>query len=137
MSKIRLPAKIENLKKFIRFVSDFAEGEGFAVKRIREIKLATEEALINIFNYAYPNDETGDVEVRCSMKDLSSLVIDILDTGQPFDIESVPEPDSTLGVSERKEGGWGIHLIKKMVTRVQYRREGGSNILTLVIDKRI
>jgi anti-sigma regulatory factor (Ser/Thr protein kinase) len=135
MSKIRLPAKIENLKQLMRFVSDYASTEGFAQKRVREIELATEEALINIFHYAYPDDETGEVEVRCRMEDQSSLVIDILDTGQPFDIQSVPEPDLTLDVSERKIGGLGIYLIKKMVSEVRYRREGGSNILTLVIDK--
>jgi anti-sigma regulatory factor (Ser/Thr protein kinase) len=135
MSKLRLPAKVENLKEFTRFVSDFARGEGFTPKRIQEVELATEEALINIFNYAYANDETGDVEVRCRMEDSSSLVIEILDTGKPFDIQSMPEPDLTLDLSERKVGGLGIYLIKKMVSRVHYRREGGSNILTLVIDK--
>ena len=136
MSKITLPAKIENLKSLIQFVSDYASGEGFAQKRILEIELATEEALINIFKYAYPDDETGDVEVRCRMENLFSLVIEIFDTGKPFDIQSVPEPDLTLDVSERKEGGLGIYLIKKMVGSVQYRREGGSNILTLVVHKK-
>ena len=135
MSELRLPAKVENLKEFMRFVSDFAKAKGFTPKRIQEIELATEEALINIFNYAYPDDETGEVEVRCGMQDSSSLVIDILDTGQPFDIQSVPEPDLTLDISDRKIGGLGIYLIKKMVSRVHYRREGQSNILTLVIDK--
>lgn len=136
MSELRLPAKIENLKEIMRFVSDFAKAEGFTPKTIQQIELATEEALVNIFNYAYPDDETGEVEVRCRMEDQSSLVIDLLDKGKPFDIQSVPEPDLTLDVSERKVGGLGIYLIKKMVDRVHYRREGQKNILTLVIDKR-
>ena len=135
MSELRLPARVENLKEFMRFVSDFAKAEGFSPKRIQEIELATEEALINIFNYAYPDDETGEVEVRCRMEDLSSLAIDILDTGKPFDIQAVPEPDLTLDISERKIGGLGIYLIKKMVSGIRYRREAGSNILTLVINK--
>jgi anti-sigma regulatory factor (Ser/Thr protein kinase) len=135
MSELRLPAKVENLKEFMEFVSGFAKAEGFNNKRIQEIELATEEALINIFNYAYPDDEIGEVEVRCRMEDPSSLVIDLLDTGKPFDIQAVPEPDLTLDVSERKVGGLGIHLIKKMASRVHYRRKGQSNILTLFIDK--
>jgi serine/threonine-protein kinase RsbW len=124
MSELKLPAKIENLQKLMRFVSGFAKEEGFTPKTIQQIELATEEALINIFNYAYPDDETGAVEVRCRMEDQSSLVIDLLDTGKPFDVQSVPEPDLTLDVSERKLGGLGIYLIKKMVSRVHYRREG-------------
>lgn len=135
MSELRLPAKVENLKEFMRFISDFAKAEGFGPKRIQEIELATEEALINIFNYAYPDDQTGEVEVRCRMEDTSPLVIDILDTGQPFDIKAVREPDLTPDISERKVGGLGIYLIKKMVSRIQYSREGQSNILTLIFDK--
>ena len=119
----------------MRFVSGFAKAEGFTPKRIQEIELAAEEALINIFNYAYPDDDTGEVEVRCRIGDPSSLVIEIIDSGQPFDIQAVPDPDLTLDISERKVGGLGIYLIKKMVSRVHYRREGKNNILTLVIDK--
>lgn len=120
----------------MQFVSVYARREGFALKRIREIELATEEALNNIFNYAYPEDESGDVEVRCRMENPPTLVIEILDTGRPFDIQALPEPDLTLDISERKVGGLGILLIKKMASRIHYRREGQSNILTLVFDKK-
>lgn len=137
MSKIRLPAKIESLKKLKRFVSDFAKAEDFSQKRIQEIELATEEALVNIFAYAYPDENIGDVEVRCEMDVNTGLIIEILDTGRPFDIESFSKPDLGADMSDRKTGGLGIYLIKQMVNRVHYRQEGQSNILTLVIDKRI
>ena len=136
MSKIRLPAKIESLEKFKRFVSEFAKEEGFSQKRIQEIELATEEALVNIFDYAYPDENIGDVEVRCKMDANAGLIIEILDTGRPFDIQSSSKPDLSAHISDRKIGGLGIHLIKQMVNRVHYRRDGQSNILTLVVDKR-
>jgi anti-sigma regulatory factor (Ser/Thr protein kinase) len=136
MSKTRHPAKIENLGKFMGFVSDFVKAEGFTEKRIREIELATEEALLNIFNYAYPEGVDGEVEVRCRMDEKSGLIMEILDSGKPFDVQSVPDPDLSLDVSDRKIGGLGILLIKKMVDEVQYRREGESNILTFVVHKK-
>jgi len=134
MSKIRLPAKIENLKRLIQFVLDCAKSQGFAKKRIQEIELATEEALVNIFIYAYPK-HTGEVELRCKMDDDTRFVLEILDTGIPFNIHSISEPDLTENISERKIGGLGILLIRNMVDEVQYRRDGESNILTLIIHK--
>jgi len=136
MPKTRQPAKIENLQKLMRFISDFAKAEGFTEKRIREVELATEEALLNIFNYAYPERVDGEVEVSCRMDEKSGLIIEILDKGKAFDVQSAPDPDLSLDVSERKIGGLGIFLIRKMADEVHYRREGESNILTLVIHKK-
>jgi serine/threonine-protein kinase RsbW len=136
VSKIRLPARIENLKELMGFVSGFAQKAGFTRKKIPKIELATEEALLNIFNYAYSGDHGGEVEVRCRMEDNFTLIIDILDTGIPFDIRAVPDPDTSSGISERKIGGLGIFLIRKMVDEVRYRQEGKSNILTFVIHKK-
>jgi len=135
MSKIKLPARIENLNKLMRFVSDFAKETGFSQKRIREIELATEEALVNIFSYAYPDENSGDVEVRCRMADDTGMIIEISDTGKPFDILSSSEPDLISNISERKIGGLGVYLIRKMVDEVRYRRDKGMNILSLLIYK--
>ena len=62
MTKIRLPAKLENLGKFLKFISRLAEQNGFSASVVKEIELATEEALINIIHYAYPESvgEVGD-----------------------------------------------------------------------------
>jgi len=135
MSKIKLPANIYNLRKLIQFVSNFAKEKGFARKRSREIELAVEEALVNISKYAYPDNNTGEVEVRCQMDNDAVLVIEILDTGTPFDIRYFSEPDLNVNISDRKIGGLGIFLIRKMVDEVHYRRDGESNILTFIIRK--
>jgi serine/threonine-protein kinase RsbW len=133
--KIKLPARIESLKELMEFVSSFASTAGFAREKIREIELAMEEALVNIFNYAYDDDSRGKVEVRCRMENKDTLLIDILDCGIPFDIRTAPLPDVHSGISERKIGGLGIMLIKKMVDDVRYRQEGKCNILTFVLHK--
>ena len=134
MSKIRLQAKIENLERLMQFVSACAKEKGFTSKRIKEIELATEEALVNIFNYSYP-EHAGEVEVRCKVENDTRFIIEILDTGIPFNIHSISEPDLTENISNRKIGGLGIFLMRKMVEEVQYHRDEENNILTLIIHK--
>ena len=114
----------------IEFVSDFANEKGFSEKRIKEIELAAEEALVNVFNYAYP-EEPGEVAVICKLEDNSRFTVEISDSGVPFNVLSLPDPDLTSKVPERKIGGLGVFFIRKMTDEVRYRRVGDSNILIL------
>src|SRR5512143_2979897 len=130
---LALPAKLENLEGWVKSISGCAESQGFDRKRIREIEVAAEEALVNICNYSYP-EKTGDVEVVCKL-DGDRFIIEIIDSGIPFDVTSLPDPDITADADKRKIGGLGVFLIKKMVDEVRYRRENNRNILNLIIEK--
>jgi len=133
MSSIQLPAKIENMELLVRFISDIARKLGFSGKRIKEIELATEEALVNIINYAYP-DHSGDIKVTCTQDPSKALVIKIEDTGIAFDILSLKDPDIAAGISDREIGGLGVFLIRKLMDKVQYQRKNKKNILELVVQ---
>ena len=130
---LKLPARLENLGRWTEAVSECAREQGFDQKKTGRIELALEEALVNICNYSYP-EEPGDAEVSCK-QDNSRFIIEIIDSGNPFDMTSLPAPDLPSSIEERKIGGLGIFLIKKMVDDVRYRREGNFNILKLTIKR--
>jgi anti-sigma regulatory factor (Ser/Thr protein kinase) len=62
-------------------------------------------------------------------------VLEIADTGKPFDVLSLPEPDITLDIKDRQVGGLGIHFIRTLSDGVSYRRENGRNILRMVFKR--
>jgi len=134
LSNIKLPAKLEYLRELVSSISHCAREQGFSPKRISEIELATEEALVNIFNYAY-QDKIGEVEVTCKLDQEGRLIIEIVDSGVPFDMLSLGEPDTTADISERKVGGLGIFFIRKLMDDVQYQHEGAKNVLSLIVNK--
>jgi serine/threonine-protein kinase RsbW len=133
LSKIRVPAKLDHLHTLIDIVSNCAKEQGLSGKRINEIEIAAEEALVNIFRYAYQGRE-GDVEISCKAEHGRTFIIEIIDAGMPFNPLSVSEPDITLDVGERQIGGVGVFLIKKLMDDVIYRRDGDKNILELVVN---
>ncbi|MDI9569341.1 MAG: ATP-binding protein [Pseudomonadota bacterium] len=124
------PAQLAYLQRMLDFVVSFTEKAGFDLKRIREIELCVEEALVNIFNYAYPT-ATGEVELTLLPGPENTLEIRIQDRGTPFDIFSVQEPDLDADIEERRIGGLGIFLVRRLMDRVEYRRDGDRNILSL------
>jgi len=134
MTRIRLAAKLENLEKFINVISIFSDQNDFSPDVVRRIKLSIEEALVNIINYAYPECD-GEVEICYRKENDSKLILEILDYGIPFDPLSLPKPDLSGKLLERKVGGLGMHFIRKMTEEVHYRREGDANILTLIFSK--
>ena len=133
LTRIRRPAKLESLSGFIGSVSDCAKAQGFEQGKISKIQLAAEEALVNIFRYAYP-EAPGDVEMICK-EESGHFTIEIIDSGIPFDVTVMPEPRVEGGVHEREPGGLGIFIIKKLMDEIRYRRENDQNILTLIIQK--
>lgn len=122
---------MESLNEFVAFISAQAAAHGFAPNRIKEIELAVEETLVNIFQHAYP-EGGGDAEVRWRPETgPSGPAVDIVDEGRPFNALAAPDPDLGAELAGRKVGGLGIYFLKTMVPDTTYRREGGQNILTL------
>ena len=133
-STITLPGTMESLYELMGFVTSFAREKEFSKNRISEIELAMEEVLVNIIKYAYKNCVlSGSIKITCDFANAQGLVIEVVDSGIPFDIFSIPEPDVSADIDERQIGGLGIFFVKRLMDDVRYKREDNQNKLTLVI----
>ena len=135
MPKVKTPARLENLENLQKFIASFARSNGFSEKRVLEIELTCEEAMVNIFSYAYLQGEDGDVEIDCNVDSKGDLIIGLVDSGRPFDPNEVPEPDINKEIPERQIGGLGSLLIKKFADERIYRRLQNKNFLTFKFHK--
>ena len=134
MIEASYPAKLENLDSMIKFITDLAEKSGFTAQHISQIHLAAEEILVNAISYAY-SGKNGSVEISCGIGSDDKLLIEIKDSGVPFNPLEKPDPDITLPLEQRKIGGLGIFMTKKIMDSVSYRRENNKNIVTLKKSK--
>ncbi len=131
MSRIILPATMENLARLLAFVETCTREAGLDPARQQHVAIAAEEAIVNVIHYAYP-EGVGDVEMECARRD-KAVVLVIRDWGVPFNPLKTPEPDTSLSLEERKIGGMGILLIKKMIPDLRYERKGRANQVTFRI----
>lgn len=53
-------------------------------------------------------------------------------SGVAFDPTLRWETDITLSAADRQIGGLGIHLVRELMDSINYEREAGKNILTLI-----
>jgi anti-sigma regulatory factor (Ser/Thr protein kinase) len=130
--KMICAATLEKLNELNEFVELCADRFGLDTKKKYGLLVALEEAFVNICSYAY-SDGTGDAEVSCATEG-DAFVLEIADSGAPFDVLSLPEPDTTLDVMEREIGGLGVYFIRRLTDDVSYRRENGRNILRMGLN---
>ena len=137
MKKVQYTAKFEYLDEIREFVGDIARVGGFSDKDIYNIQLATDEAASNIIEHAYEGVSNGILELSCGMLG-DNIKIVLIDHGEPFDPGSIPMPDLKADLSERKLGGLGIFLMRKLMDEVHYEShpEMNSNTLTMIKHKR-
>ena len=128
-------ARVENLEEMHGFVEKHADSCGLDPQKKFGLLLAIEEAFVNVCHYAYPDDSRGEVELACDCTG-DSLAVEITDRGQPFDILSLPDPDTKGTIMEREIGGLGVYFIRKMTDEVTYRRQDGCNILRIVVHNK-
>ena len=85
---------------------------------------------VNIADYAY--DEGGKVVIRGRLlANPSAIELSFIDEGYPYNPLTKSDPDFTIPLQQRREGGLGVFLIRKYVEDVSYKWQDGRNILTI------
>ena len=127
---IVLPNDTQEVPRLNAFVDEVCKSVGFDEGKTMEVKVAVEEAVVNVMNYAYPPEQRGDVTIEAASNDIR-LKFTIIDSGKPFDPTVQNEVDTTLSAEARSIGGLGIHLIRQNMDSINYERVDNLNVLTL------
>ncbi len=156
---LTLPATSSTLEAFKDWLSDFAQELSLSAKVKNHLLIAVDEIVANIISYAYPvhkgctgvcdlnsmgnhgmesDDADNDnmdkhvITLHISYDNLQhTLTLIFTDNGSAFNPLKMEEPNILAPEEERKEGGLGIFLVKKLMDSVEYKYANGQNILTL------
>ena len=121
------PRQVSQLSTFVKDVLARALSDE---KQRGEIRLAVEEAVVNVMEYAYPTAVEGDVTIDAKF-DGQWVKFVISDSGIAFDPTKASDADTTLSAEDRPIGGLGILLVRRLMDSINYERVDGRNILTL------
>ena len=122
---------VHEVTRFSSFIKSVTEKLGIETPLARKLRLAVEEAVVNVIDYAYPVGTEGEITIKM-MSDGNKLHCQIIDTGVPFDPTKKEKADTTLSIEERQIGGLGIFLVRELMDTINYERVDGKNILTLI-----
>ncbi len=127
-AELVIDSRVEEVARAREWLSELARTEGFSDKDVRGLGLVVSEACVNIVEHAYRGQAGNPIELRLAIND-TRLVLQILDEGKRFDLQSYSSPD----LSEPQEGGYGVFLMRSIMDEVDYDTSGeGGTVLTLI-----
>lgn len=122
---------VKNLSGILRWISEIAQKNAFQGKDLRDVEIASEEAISNIFLYS----QSDLLEVNLTIFS-EKIEIVLIDKGMPFNPLDQKLRDEKLPLEEMPLGGFGIFLMKSLLDELSYKRIDGQNRLTLVKKKK-
>lgn len=125
---IRISCLKNNLRRVRNFVEGVLKQHALSPVDINLMVLAVDELCANMIIHSHQCNPKEDIEVSVSKKD-NQFVFEIKDESQPcFDLLSYKEPDMKEIIAEKRSGGIGLILVKKIMDEIQYERSGNANI---------
>lgn len=131
-----VPATLEHLRGLLDEVDRVCALAGGGDAFRDELRLAVEEALVNVVKHGYAGRAPGNLRLALTLESRDgrpAVRVDLQDQGHPFDPLSLDAPDLGAGAEERPIGGLGVMLMRQLSDLQTYRHDAGhGNWLTLV-----
>ena len=96
------------------------------------LKVVTDEIFSNIVYYS--GAKNAEIVFR---NQENSVTLEFRDDGMPYNPLEAEEPDVTASADERKIGGLGLFMVKKMAEDVCYEYTDQKNRLTVILSKTV
>lgn len=110
--------------------AEFADAHALPASVRRSVHVVLDELLHNTIAYGFAGRGGGEVTVEVELR-TDRVSVTLTDDGRPFDPFGMAAPDTALPVEERRSGGLGIHLVRRMMDEVSYHRRADRNVVVL------
>lgn len=130
-ASLTVRSDINEIPRVSELIESVMQDHDFPNEDILDTQLAVEEVVTNVIVHGY-GDAGGEILVSLSYSaDDAAIEIRVEDSAEPFDPLTLPEPDISASMDDRKIGGLGIFLARQVMDDIRYRYENNRNILVL------
>ena len=128
LERIHFLSRADKLKPVREAVRDLALRQGCTEDNLDCMVMAINEACMNVMQHAYGEDDSGEIILEF-WKDQDELVIRIYDFADKIDRSQIKSRE----LDDIRPGGLGVHLMHKVMDKVEYLDvpEGRGNLLEM------
>ena len=118
------------LENIFSFLED--SGEKFHVneKNLHDIELSVEEIFTNMVRHNSGSDQAIEISIESDNDQILTSVTDHEE--QPFDLTKTGEINFDKYIAEKRSGGLGIFLVKKLMDDVKFEHRNGVSKITII-----
>jgi anti-sigma regulatory factor (Ser/Thr protein kinase) len=120
---------LDRLDRVFDFVKIFTEQNGLHPAAVQAINLAIEEIFTNMVKYN--PDKTEPVFLDLQVDNEKAVIIMTDYEENPFDLTSTSVYDLNKPLEDRPVGKLGLHLVKKVMDKVEYNHADGKTVIVM------
>ncbi|WP_026955079.1 ATP-binding protein [Algoriphagus vanfongensis] len=98
---------------------------------LNQVTLAVEEVCANLIIHSHQCNESDQIKLAVR-QDRDKLTFEITDKGKAFNLLDYEVPDLKKVISEKRKGGLGIILVKKIMDEIEFESDRGLNTCRLI-----
>jgi len=137
MSRLQSPSlhllaknDLAEIGRIAAVIDKFCADRGLGDETAHAVNLVLDELLTNTISYGYADAAGHVIDIALTLS-RESLTVTIRDDAVAFDPTTAATPDLDAEIDERPIGGLGIHFVRTIMDKIEYRRVSGYNELTL------
>jgi sigma-B regulation protein RsbU (phosphoserine phosphatase) len=130
-ARLDIESRRDELPRGRAWMEAWCASQGVGADAVQDLDLALDEVVANIIDHGYGSEAPGRISLRLLRQD-DVVRLEVSDRAPAFNPLDSGEPAAR---SADGGGGLGIHLVRKLMDRVEYARENGEN--RLVLERRI
>src|SRR5690606_13697142 len=96
-----------------------------------QITLAVEEVCANLIIHSHKCNALEFIELKIKQNP-GKLIFEIIDEGKAFNMMDYEVPDLAKVKGEKRKGGLGIILVKKIMNEIEFESSKGTNTCRLI-----
>lgn len=129
--RLNLSCQTSALSELRAFLQQKLSKASLSENEKHQVTLAVEEVCANLIIHSHgcnPQDHIQ-LEVKDSPE---KLIFEISDQGEAFNILEYEAPDLKKVIEEKRKGGLGIILVKKIMDEIEFESKNGRNTCRLI-----
>jgi len=125
-----LKSDLSELETLCQHLNKFGQITGLSEACITDINICLDELFTNTISYGFEDDLEHIIRFTINL-DNKVLTLNIEDEGIPFNPLEKKDPEIPADLIDVRIGGLGIHIVRKLMDDISYKREQGKNRLTM------
>ncbi len=128
---IDFPCQRDELVKVRMFLNDILSKYAIPDKEKNAMVLAVDEVCANLIIHAHHCNPRESISLKVKVEEEKGITFEIEDHGDSFNIKDYKEPSIKEIVNQRRKGGIGLMLVRRIMDEVDLIEEKGKNTYRL------
>ncbi|MBD3626664.1 ATP-binding protein [Cyclobacterium sp.] len=129
--ELKLYCEKSRLAELRVFLSGILSASGLNEITQNQLILAVEEVCANLIIHSHDCNPLNHIELEVNINQ-DTIIFEIRDSGKAFNIIEYKSPEINAVIKEKRKGGLGLLLVRKIMDKIEFETDPSFNTCRLI-----